>query len=70
MDRMAPARRSAIPDQLERQFDSDHLCAQGPAVRDRRLWLGRNPYEIDHLMQFGRASMIPLGFRVLVFARA
>jgi hypothetical protein len=26
--------------------------------------------DIDHLMQFGRASMIPLGRRVLVFARA
>ena len=26
--------------------------------------------DIDHLMQFGRASMIPLGLRVLVFARA
>jgi hypothetical protein len=26
--------------------------------------------DIDHLMQFGRASMIPLGLRVLLFARA
>jgi hypothetical protein len=25
--------------------------------------------DIDHLIQFGRASMIPLGFRVLIFGR-
>ena len=38
----------AIPDQFERQFDSDHLYAQGPAIRDRRVRLGRRPCAPRH----------------------
>ena len=33
----------AVQDRLERQFDGDHLHAQGPAIRDRRVGARRQP---------------------------
>lgn len=39
-------------------------------VTDHRAEVVPAHNDIDHLMQFGRASMIRLGLRVLVFARA
>jgi hypothetical protein len=39
-------------------------------VTDHRAEMIAAHHDVDHLMQFGRTSMIPLGLRVLVFAPA
>jgi hypothetical protein len=39
-------------------------------VTDHRAEMIAGHHDIDHLMQFGRASMIRLGLGVLVFVRA